>query len=492
MALPAIHRLRNEDEGTARRAAPTRTRKWLGRALGTLVFLGGLAGAYCWCADLAQKQLQSVVASLDQLDPGWQMEESDPQVSLPEEEKTRKAVTDAFAALPTNPPWPSQNLIEALQGHAPEIRLDEHQLALLRAEVRRTAAATEQARSLVESAPRAFRFNQTHTVDNLFADTSMQQARTLGQSLCYEATLHAHEGDPARAYLSIRAALRIGEMTGDSRLLMGSLIRIASRHSALTALEETLAQTEMPDALLDEMQRWLEEHERIPLLRDTLRGERAFHHRLFTRMETGEIKISQNKMLSWFGDEKEELPPAAFVYDQLGIPMVQHVHAMILLYLTELMQLTELPMPQWKTAFSQAKLPDAALPHFLLNMYPFFYGQLPKSIERDTIRMRCTMVALAAERHRLRTGAWPESLAALAPERLPDAWTDPYDDQPLRYLLLKDGVLIYSLGPSGVDSKGKIDRNNPTAPGANQGVRLWDPARRRQPPEVIGPVRKEP
>ena len=39
---------------------------------------------------------------------------------------------------------------------------------------------------------------------------------------------------------------------------------------------------------------------------------------------------------------------------------------------------------------------------------------------------------LAAERHRLKTGAWPESIAVLDPEILPSARVDPFTGQAYR------------------------------------------------------------
>jgi hypothetical protein len=80
-------------------------------------------------------------------------------------------------------------------------------------------------------------------------------------------------------------------------------------------------------------------------------------------------------------------------------------------------------------------------------------------------------------------GQWPVSLAELAK----GGWIaavplDPFDGQPLRYKRVPDGVLIYSVGLDGVDDGGVINRENPIAPGTDQGFRLWSPIFRRQAP----------
>jgi hypothetical protein len=69
---------------------------------------------------------------------------------------------------------------------------------------------------------------------------------------------------------------------------------------------------------------------------------------------------------------------------------------------------------------------------------------------------------LAAERYRLRHGAWPLALDDLTPDLLPDSWAaglpvDPFDGQPLRYLVDDDGLHVWSVGMNGRDDGGSDD-----------------------------------
>jgi hypothetical protein len=95
---------------------------------------------------------------------------------------------------------------------------------------------------------------------------------------------------------------------------------------------------------------------------------------------------------------------------------------------------------------------------------------------------RCAVVAVAVERYRLRHGVWPDTLGALIPELLPAVPTDAFDGQPLRYRLLSDGVVIYSVGADTKDDGGKLADDNPPADGTDLGFRLWDVLLRRQSP----------
>src|SRR5262249_35269283 len=89
--------------------------------------------------------------------------------------------------------------------------------------------------------------------------------------------------------------------------------------------------------------------------------------------------------------------------------------------------------------------------------------------------LHCAITMLAAERFRLRQGRWPASLGQLRPAYLQQILPDPYDGQPLRFRRVPDGVLIYSVGPDGVDNGGIIARPFiHSQKGIDLGMQLWD------------------
>lgn len=69
--------------------------------------------------------------------------------------------------------------------------------------------------------------------------------------------------------------------------------------------------------------------------------------------------------------------------------------------------------------------------------------------------MRTASAALALQRFRLRTGQWPETLAELVPQHLPEMLEDPFDGAPLRYKRFETGFVVYSVGEDRGDDGGR-------------------------------------
>lgn len=65
------------------------------------------------------------------------------------------------------------------------------------------------------------------------------------------------------------------------------------------------------------------------------------------------------------------------------------------------------------------------------------------------------IVVLAIHRHRIRHGAWPDSLRELDPGTLPVAPVDLYSGQPLRYALVRDSPRLWGLGVDRDDDGGR-------------------------------------
>jgi hypothetical protein len=246
----------------------------------------------------------------------------------------------------------------------------------------------------------------------------------------------------------------------------------------MQAIEATLACNVVADADLTALEKLLETERRTPALTDALRGERASLHWGFAAMESGEVPMSRGYPLMHENSQVTR-PWAAGAYDRLGMPMIRYVHAWMLRYYAELLEISRLPFPEQNPRLFQLRtnltarwytVPPAA------DMLAF-NPQLFNSSQRSQARLRAMLAALAVERQRLRTGAWPDSLSALAPQPWPEAWNDPYDGERLRYLRLADGVAIYSVGPDLQDNQGKFDRNL-NALGTDLGVRLWNGERR--------------
>jgi len=84
---------------------------------------------------------------------------------------------------------------------------------------------------------------------------------------------------------------------------------------------------------------------------------------------------------------------------------------------------------------------------------------LGRAAEAEAWR-RILITAIALERYRGKNGSYPQTLAALTPEFLPNPLPDFMDGQPLRYRPTDDGhFLLYSVGQDCVDNGGKMRRS---------------------------------
>ena len=121
--------------------------------------------------------------------------------------------------------------------------------------------------------------------------------------------------------------------------------------------------------------------------------------------------------------------------------------------------------------------------------------RIPRSLIAQ-MRVRTAYTAIAVERYRRDSGSWPKSLVDLAPKYLASVPEDFYAGKPLLCRRVDDGIVVYSVGPDGKDDGGRFraGKDEIVHPvrlqGLDIGVRLWDPAHRRQPP--LPPVKPRP
>jgi hypothetical protein len=152
-------------------------------------------------------------------------------------------------------------------------------------------------------------------------------------------------------------------------------------------------------------------------------------------------------------------------------------------YLTQLVEIAKLPPEQQGPRLEKLTLPQMAKPtlSFFLEVPDKEIRQVHRIFLDTLARLRCAVTGLAVERYRIQTGQWPQSLANLVPQYLPEVQFDPFDGAALRYRRLEDGVVIYSVGWDRKDHGGQLTREITPPEGADLGFRLWDPSSRRQP-----------
>ena len=105
---------------------------------------------------------------------------------------------------------------------------------------------------------------------------------------------------------------------------------------------------------------------------------------------------------------------------------------------------------------TQSRLYMARYLFIPLMMEPLSHvGTRPELVtqERDAV-----CVAIALELYRRRHGSWPSSLDALVPELLPEIPPDRFDGRPLRYRLIDDNPVVYSVGADRDDDGAMLPR----------------------------------
>ncbi len=88
-------------------------------------------------------------------------------------------------------------------------------------------------------------------------------------------------------------------------------------------------------------------------------------------------------------------------------------------------------------------------------------GRYMSAVDQMFCDLHATRILIALERHRLRTGAYPDTLDALVPTELPDLEPRPRASFPLVYRSTDEAFTLYSVGADGVDDGGLPHPENP-------------------------------
>ncbi len=306
-----------------------------------------------------------------------------------------------------------------------------------------------------------------------------QEARRIAILLAYDALRYSQIGDGKNALISCRAALNAGRSLGDEPITISQLFRTACVVSACQTIERTLAQSEPPPDELSALQHALEVEDAYADLLIIMRGERAMGNALFEAVENGDVSLNGLVGVRW----------SWLDYALISIWRMDTYkdHVLMLSLMARAVADAQLPMHEQIEAERQLDQEIQAVralprPPLLTGLLMSPMTKRGEYSRRKHACIRCTTAALAAERYRRERGEWPGTLKKLCPKYLTAEPLDPFDGQPLRYHRLDDGVVVYSVGHDTVDDGGNLDREHPNQPGVDNGFRLWDVAKRRQPP----------
>jgi hypothetical protein len=427
----------------------------------------------------AEARLRAAMTEAERLDGPWQVADIEARrEQIPDQGNSARTLLRVRAKLPPGwPIWEGSIFQDTLfRDVAPPDLWPEAQLAEVRAELTRAAAAIQEARRLADQ-PRGrlpVPWSQP-SVGALGVTPDVGPAPLL---LRYDALLCAQDGDLEGALLSCRALVNAGAAVGDTPTFAAQRFRVDTRDLAVLTLERVLALGQPPGPALAALQSRLAEEEAVPLMLFAARGERAALDQLCAAMLAGTVPVAA--VLRYrFGEPEpppDDDPDLARATSDLA---VTHARAVILEKMNRKVEILKLP-PELHGQLEELTASLKQEPPLVRALFGSDVVQ-SRGWRESQARLRCATVALAAERYRQQHDRWPERLADLVPAFLPAVPADPFDGAPLRYRRQQEGVVIYSLGQYLKDGGGLYDKSGLYPLYYNVVFRLWDPGLRRRP-----------
>jgi hypothetical protein len=455
-------------------ATQTARRKWWQRwsTRFAVLFLAAAGGFYL-LLHLTDLRLGATLARLDHDDPGWRFDEIlAARQPIPNSENSAAVIGWAAAFLPRS--WPPQDVWALGLELPPNERLSGESYGWLANELCELQPALAEAGRLA-GMPRG-RHAITYLRPNIYATMlpTHQSAREVARLEELNALQLADDGDGEAALTACRAIVNAGRSIGDEPLLISQLVRMGCVMAGCKSTERVLAQCEPPPAAMAALQGLLEDEEAFPALQIAVRGERAIAHEMVTALETGKVGFNA---VAITGPGTVRIPAEQLLSPLLRIEYKTE-HRELVGQLTRCLEVAQLPPADQAGAAAALQAEVRALPQNAILQRQLLPGvaNAVASWRQKQASLRCQIACLAAERYRRSHGAWPTALADLTPAELSAAPADPFDGQPLRFRRLKDGLVIYSIAPHGIDYNGKLGRDTlSNAPGTDIGCRLWDP-----------------
>jgi hypothetical protein len=416
---------------------------------------------------------------------------------VPDEENSALVVAEVVSMLPG--PWPADpppppgmpkpppsefmlafDLIATTESN---VLLDDERAATLREGLEAYPEAVELARTIADYARGQHEIELTPAL----IDVSLQEtqdARTVVRWLEVDAAIRAQDGDLDGAVDSCRAILGVCRSIGDEPFLISGFVRIAMGTIAMMTTRRVLAQGEPSEAALARLQADVLAEAAEPLLLRGYRGERAGLDEIIRRVGHSEIPIV---WLSRTASPDDPIPPVA----PWGKLMFDSQRAVGLEWMNTVVSIARQPpyeraplLKAWEAEMDRVKnsrLGTVAATLPLLMMPPM--TSAASADGRFQGELGAMAILLAAERHRRKTGDWPDSGDEIDPAFLPERPVDPLTGRPFVVERGDGQILVHSVGPNLEDEHGAYEpRKWMSGELDDVGTRAWVVRLRRRPP----------
>lgn len=280
-----------------------------------------------------------------------------------------------------------------------------------------------------------------------------QRLRYVSRLLALNGRVRVLAGDTDGALESLEAMFATSDTLEHQMFLIEHLVRIAILNSALEEAEWLLNETPLTDEQLARIEARLEPLDLQDGLTNGLVGERAMLYDLFHH-----LPMLANEQVA----QGVKLPAIALGRDgQLGRPADC---LKMLELLGQTIEASREPFPEASRKVEQvndrlraiagSRNPLDKMQYLVTILMTPAVGSGFEATARGQARRDALLAAIAAERHRLKTGSFSAKLADLVPAYLPAVPIDPFDGQPLRMIAGEGELTIYSVGQNEKDDGG--------------------------------------
>lgn len=264
--------------------------------------------------------------------------------------------------------------------------------------------------------------------------------RTAGRLLVLKALLDARQQDSEGAFQTVRARLAMSETMRHEPLLLCQLVSASIHDAGARLVCELLPETDWSNEQLQQLISELQSVDFHAGVKTAYSGERVSGRTLFTNPEMLGSEFALHSQLSTKEDER-------FFLDV----MTQYVNA------------AELPFPAMLDELEQTNddindsMDDT---HYLTLLsriaLPAGYAGA-SALAQAQVKTDAAAAHLAIELYRRKHGAYPKSLAELAPEFLSAVPIDPFDGTPLKYEVRETEIIVYSVSLNRTDEGASDD-----------------------------------
>ena len=288
---------------------------------------------------------------------------------------------------------------------------------------------------------------------------NVQKTRTLCRLEQLELRQRLYEGDIPGTLESVDTMLATAGTLDHQLTLVEQLVRMAIISVALHEVERILNEAQLTEPQLAELQAKVQSLDNQGGVNRGMLGERAIGYNATQHPDVlNQLHHASdgNGPSSMVGSTLLNSPAACEVYLELMAESIEASRAPYPEALKRSAQINDRIKTMASTRNPLERLKYMTSLMMLPALDSFISANASRIAERDL-----TVAAIAAERYRMETGDYPQTLSQLVPKYLPAVPADPFDGQPLRMKKTEDGLLLYSIGKDGRDNGGTDRDSNP-------------------------------